>query len=820
MSEILKIDDEAIEFLKQENSEVCYPAGTLILRKNENPSFNIILSGEVQVRFCTDEGLCLPFAHLKKGNTFGELSLLRNKKTSAEVVALNTVTVLSCGAETFFKALDLCAPLRKYILSRMAENLQDVRFEAWNYFLQTQAMNLLMNTQNPAGPLFATAPKMSAVEKQIYTEASSLNPLLIYGASGCGKFYIAQKIHEYRTQHSKEMPFTVLDCQKHAPEDLHKLIFGSETISAQSSGFGAIHLANGGVLVLRHIDLLPQNCQESLAKFIETHLGLPTDEFPRTRILCTCTATQIEKLRLSPCLSQAFGSHLLGVPALQYRKQDLIDLARFFLSKTPRGKQLRLTSETESLLFSLKYNHQNANELKEAIELAAQFTPGDQIFPNQIFTGPKEEPHSLEKDLTTKSFIHWLTHPHRILRLFRFAVFCTFSGIIALCLSAPHALLGRVSNFVIWGVWEPLLFLLYFFTGRLWCTGCPLSSAGHFFQRLIHFKLPPPQWLKKYSLALSSLGFLTIIWSEHYFQMIKNPPASALLLLSLMGFAILFSILFQRQSWCRYLCPLGALGAAYSASSVFRVRANPSVCATQCTTHECYHGSKTIEGCPVFHHPLYATQNQDCKMCFNCIHSCPHQSSKLYLRTPLQGIWRGGNFSTDTNPFTYSIFLFSLVMLSAKNSFEIALAALTAWAGGIGIAALLKSLLKNESEQDPALVTRIGFALMVLCWGPLLAYELQNIPYLEALQIHVRPSTPLESWFNHNELSVLRIIQIIFVLISAALATLTFFRIRARVRRLGTQISKSAWWLISVVTSAYAAVILWLLISKVLIRSL
>ena len=92
----------------------------------------------------------------------------------------------------------------------------------------------------------------------------------------------------------------------------------------------------------------------------------------------------------------------------------------------------------------------------------------------------------------------------------------------------------------------------------------------------------------------------------------SSPP-----LLSVRDLAVHFpvhsGVLFQREVWCRYVCALGNLGAIYSLSAPLSVRANPDVCATCCTTHECHKGSNSQEGCPTFHHPLYARDSHRCK---------------------------------------------------------------------------------------------------------------------------------------------------------------------------------------------------------------
>jgi NAD-dependent dihydropyrimidine dehydrogenase PreA subunit len=100
---------------------------------------------------------------------------------------------------------------------------------------------------------------------------------------------------------------------------------------------------------------------------------------------------------------------------------------------------------------------------------------------------------------------------------------------------------------------------------------------------------------------------------------------------------------------------------------VLTVRSNPSVCATMCTTHECFKGSSTRPGCPVFHHPLYASEAHACKQCYECLRVCPHQSARLYLRLPFQSVWAQPDVGGALVPFALFLFFFAPAMLASQG---------------------------------------------------------------------------------------------------------------------------------------------------------
>ena len=150
-----------------------------------------------------------------------------------------------------------------------------------------------------------------------------------------------------------------------------------------------------------------------------------------------------------------------------------------------------------------------------------------------------------------------------------------------------------------------------------------------------------PGLSKSSSPFLIPLGLVLIAWSEHVFHMTDPSRGDR--------FSPDRPDLFG--SFFRPLYLSGKPGAAivvrwatsrvfFSLAATLFVRSNPNVCSTKCTTHDCNKGSDQYAGCPVFHHPLFARNAHICKLCFNCLKSCPHGSARLYLRPPLVRIWQ------------------------------------------------------------------------------------------------------------------------------------------------------------------------------------
>ncbi|MHC4111196.1 MAG: cyclic nucleotide-binding domain-containing protein [Planctomycetota bacterium] len=812
-----------LDSLSLYGSEVSYPAGTTIIHRGEQgTSFYVIVSGQVEVVLGEAERR-LPLACLGNGASFGEMSLLTQVPVSADVAAVTDVKLLVIPAERFQDALDASAPLRNHIFARLCENLRRTSTEAWDLFQHTQALSSLMHVPANDELLICESVAMVRLEKQMQELSCKSSPILITGEAGTGKFFIARKIHQATARRDK--PLIILDCQQLDENEADKVLFGSKDVpeftrrDSQPSGSdlqvkGALHLADGGCIVLRHIESLELSAQKNLCFYLDT-LARVDDIFPQVRVLAA-TSEDITVLaqtgRFHPQLAEQFTDNILEIPPLRKRKRDILSLANLFLSTVlPQNEQspYSFTKSAEHALLSGQYQHRNVVELREAVELAATFAENGQVDAEHIFTGPKSKGLPLEYDLTQNRPIQWLIR-RPSLWLLQGILLALFSGVIVFCLSAGTTLIGRAANTFVWAIWWPGLLILFLFIGRLWCTVCPISAMGRIARLKGSLKLTPPAWIKNYTGWIMAFLFLFIIEVEHIFHMTSTPFATGILLLSLMSLPIFFCLIFQRETWCRYLCPLGSLAAGYSISATVQVHANPDVCASQCTTHECFKGSQTESACPVFHHPLYARDAHLCKLCFACLRSCPHQSAKVYLHPPLQNLWRLGELGKALSPVALVVFFLAIVMLSShKLSWVANNVRFTFLAGATMVLAfILHSGLAKlfDNDQDHALTNRVAFALLILAWGPFMAFHLNNVPELDAIFLQASDSSIMSSFFNAADISLLLILQFAAVIFASVCTAVCFWRIRIHQVRNNGKSSFWSWKFVTVLCAIYLLV--------------
>jgi hypothetical protein len=474
----------------------------------------------------------------------------------------------------------------------------------------------------------------------------------------------------------------------------------------------------------------------------------------------------------------------LRLPDLRERRKDILSLAELFLKRCEGQSVLRFTEAAAKKLLSYGFRLGNVAELKEMVETAVQISEGVEIGEEHLFSNRREERRSVEFDLGRSPFFRRALAP-RSLRAIRAVVLAGFAAVIALTLTRPDETAGQVANAIIWSAWEPLLFASFFVFGRVWCTLCPLSTAGKALGRLFRFERPPPEWLKQQGNTILIFGFAAIIWSEHWFAMPENPVPSGILLLSLFAAAALFTVIYQRETWCRYACPLGGVGAAYSLPGMLTVKANAHVCGNYCTTYECYRGNKEKGGCPVYRHPLHDADSHNCKLCLSCVDICPHGATKLYLRPPLMSVWHSGPLGETILLFSFFLFFFGPAMLASKGTgwaatetgfaFTTVLALLLAMA----FRRSAPNVLSGNVESGDLLLSRVAVSLLVLAWGPLMAYQMEGITILSSFVLHSREGAEIA--VPMGEIGLLFLTQSFFIVVAGVLATFTMWRVRHEV---------------------------------------
>ncbi len=192
----------------------------------------------------------------------------------------------------------------------------------------------------------------------------------------------------------------------------------------------------------------------------------------------------------------------------------------------------------------------------------------------------------------------------------------------------------------VWIVWWALLMLVMVpLAGRFWCAVCPIPAPGEWLQR--RALVQPRHGGKLFTLGWKWPRRLNNIWLQNatfiavalFAKVILTTPLVSALVLLLFGIiAIATSLLYERRTFCRYICPVGGFIGLYSQLAPVEVRVKDhALCATH---HDktCYTGSEKGYGCPWLVFPAALDKNTYCGMCTECLKTCSLDNVALYAR--------------------------------------------------------------------------------------------------------------------------------------------------------------------------------------------
>lgn len=196
---------------------------------------------------------------------------------------------------------------------------------------------------------------------------------------------------------------------------------------------------------------------------------------------------------------------------------------------------------------------------------------------------------------------------------------------------------GIVFVWIVW--WALLILLLVPFAGRAWCAMCPIPAPGEWLQRRALVQVRPGS--KLYTLGLKWHPRLKNIWLQNATFLavalfstviLTTPLASAVVLLAFFAVALLTSVLFERRTFCRYLCPVGGFIGLYAQVAPVEVRVKDrDICAGH-KDKSCYIGNENGYGCPWLVFPAALDKNTYCGMCTECLKTCPMDNVGVFLR--------------------------------------------------------------------------------------------------------------------------------------------------------------------------------------------
>lgn len=265
-------------------------------------------------------------------------------------------------------------------------------------------LNKDIPTELPPTPPSDTKNKQNFLEgesdaaKQLYNYVSLVAPtnmsVLIIGASGTGKEYVAQRIHQLSKR--SQGPFIAIDCgaipKELAASEFFGHIKGSFT-GAIADKDGAFVAANGGTLFLDEIGNLSYETQVQLLRALQERKIRPMGSNEETTVDIRLVAATnenleeaIEKGNFREDLFHRINEFTLRIPNLKDRKEDILLFANFFLDRANKELNKQLIGFDAKASFTLQDYHWpgNLRQMKNVIKRATLLAQGNFITPAEL----------------------------------------------------------------------------------------------------------------------------------------------------------------------------------------------------------------------------------------------------------------------------------------------------------------------------------------------------------------------------------------------------------------------------------------------------
>jgi DNA-binding NtrC family response regulator len=251
---------------------------------------------------------------------------------------------------------------------------------------------------------FLKMPEMIGVSRawnEIMEKVKKVAPLkttvLILGESGTGKELIARTIH-HLSQRSKG-PFVAVNCAAIPKDLIENEIFGHEKGAFTGAGetkIGRFELADKGTIFLDEIGDMEMPLQSKLLRVLQEN------EFERVggtktikvdvRVIAASNKNlerEVSEGRFREDLFYRLNVFPIVIPPLRERQQDIIQLAKYFVSvfcNDMNKTEPSISPEVEGLLLMHDWKG-NVRELKNVIERAVILCDGADLLPEHLGFG-------------------------------------------------------------------------------------------------------------------------------------------------------------------------------------------------------------------------------------------------------------------------------------------------------------------------------------------------------------------------------------------------------------------------------------------------
>jgi polyferredoxin len=264
----------------------------------------------------------------------------------------------------------------------------------------------------------------------------------------------------------------------------------------------------------------------------------------------------------------------------------------------------------------------------------------------------------------------------------------------------PQLAPKNLAALLTWVHFRGLVVLVILLAGNLFCMACPFMLPRQAARKLFtpRWKWPSRLRSKWPSITL----FVLVLFFYELFDLWSNPWWTGVLIVGYFTAALVVDSLFQRASFCKYVCPVGQFNFLSSTMSPLEVAVRDKNVCHDCHTKDCIRGTRAEvapegsnrlpiiqRGCELALFQPHKVGNLDCTFCLDCVYACPHDNVGILTRLPSEelavegsrsGIGKVGrrfDFTTLSVVFTFGALLNAFAMTSPVYEVEQWIASLT-----------------------------------------------------------------------------------------------------------------------------------------------
>jgi len=213
------------------------------------------------------------------------------------------------------------------------------------------------------------------------------------------------------------------------------------------------------------------------------------------------------------------------------------------------------------------------------------------------------------------------------------------------------------SNYLMWGLWFPIVFLSVIFTGRSWCgILCPMGAASEWAnKRGLQRKIPA--FIRWEGMPIVSFVFITFLGQTVGVR--DHPEALAQIFGGIMLLAIIVGFIWGKRNriWCRHICPIGLMLGLFSRLGIVQFISKKPKTSGDKYSEESF--------CPTMIDLRHKQESRHCIECFRCVNPKAKSSMMVKLRKPGQEVEEIKNH----NPGAAEVWFFLLGTGSALGGF-------------------------------------------------------------------------------------------------------------------------------------------------------